>query len=165
MLTWSPLDDAVRARVPAALWTWLAETGSLTQRLKACCSGDFDLRVLVERDDVLAAQDAAALGLAEGTPARVREVLLCCADVPCIHARSILPLSTLAGPGRGLDALGTRPLGDALFAHPAMTRGPIEVVHCDDKPPRWGRRSVFRLDGAPLLVSEFFLPGLDACAR
>ncbi len=165
MLTWSPLDDAVRARVPAKLWTWLAETGSLTERLKAGCNGDFELRVVDEHDDALDADDATALGLAVGTAVRVREVLLCCDGVPCIHARSILPSSTLAGAGRGLDALGTRPLGDALFAHPAMSRGPIEVTHCDDAPPRWGRRSVFRLDGAPLLVSEFFLPGLTACAR
>ncbi len=165
MLTWFPLDDAVRARVPAALWNWLTETGSLTQRLKACCQGEFELRVVNERDGVLDADDAAALGLAVGATARFREVLLCCDDVPCIHARSILPSSTLAGAGLGLAALGTRPLGDALFAHPAMTRGPIEVTHCDDAPPRWGRRSVFRLDGAPLLVSEFFLPGLAACAR
>lgn len=165
MLIWSPLDDEVRARIPVALWTWLAETGSLTQRLKGCCAGEFDLRVVSERDDVLDADDAAVLGLAAGTPARFREVLLCCDDAPCIHARSILPSSTLAGAGRGLEALGTRPLGDALFAHPAMTREPIEVAYCDDAPPRWGRRSVFRLDGAPLLVSEFFLPGLAACAR
>lgn len=161
MLTWSPLDDAVRARVPAPLWIWLVETGSLTQRLKACCPGEFELRVVGEHDGALDTDEAVALSLTTGDSARIREVLLCCDDVPCIRARSVLPSSTLAGAGRGLDELGTRPLGDALFAHPAMTRGPIEITYLDDT---WGRRSVFRLDGAPLLVSEFFLPGLAECA-
>ncbi len=160
---WFPLDDSVRPHVPPAIWTWLAEVGSLTQRVKVGCAGEFELRVVDEHDGVLDAGDATTLGLAAGSAARFREVLLCCDGVPCIHARSILPSSTLAGAGRGLEALGTRPLGDALFAHPLMKRGPIEVTQCEDG--AWGRRSVFRLDGEPLLVSEFFLPGLDACAR
>ncbi|MEX0899332.1 MAG: chorismate lyase [Gammaproteobacteria bacterium] len=162
---WFPLDDSARSHVPVKLWSWLAETGSLTERVKAACGHAFSLVVIAERDGSLDAEDAMAMGLVSGAPARIREVELRCGDAAWISARSVLPRSTLAGAGRSLASLGTRPLGDALFAHPAMTRGPIEVVCREGEPPLWGRRSVFRLDGEPLVVSEFFLPGLTECAR
>lgn len=157
---WYALDDAQHARIPAALRSWLAETGSLTGRLKRHCAGAFDLVVLSETDAPLTADDAAVLGVAPGAPARVREVHLRCDGAPCIHARSLLPHATLAGAGSALAALGDRPLGDALFGYPGMERGPIEVTDT----PRWGRRSVFRLSGHPVLVTEWFLPALLECA-
>jgi chorismate lyase len=160
MSQWRPLDKTMRARVPAPLWSWLTETGSLTQRLKMHCRGVFDLVVLDERDEPLSEADAALVGLEPGAPARVREVQLCCDGVPCIYARSLLPYLTLHGAGGALDGLGKRPLGDALFAYPDMARGPIEV----SEGAEWGRRSVFRLAGQPVLVAEYFLPGLAECA-
>ena len=161
--TWFPLDDPARPPVPAALASWLAETESLTQRLKAACAGRFSLRVVDTRDAPLDADAAAAMDVPAGAPAQRREVELCCDGTACIHAVSWLPATTLARGGRGLDALGDRPLGDALFAHAAMTRGPIEVALRDDGVPM--RRSVFRLGDDPLLVSEHFLPALLRCAR
>jgi chorismate lyase len=161
-MDWFPADDAMRARVPASLWPWLTETGSLTRRLQDRCPRAFGLRVLDEREVDADDADARALDLAPPLRALYREVHLCCGGVPCIHALSVIPLATLAGAGRMLDGLGARPLGDALFAHPQMTRGPIELAERDDA---WGRRSVFRLAGEPLLVSEWFLPGLLECAR
>lgn len=157
-MKWWPADDAARENVPPGLWSWLTEAGSLTERLKACCD-DFTLVVLDERDIVVDADEANAMGLQGRTPARVRKVHLCCGGVPCIQARSLLPHTTLAGAGRALADLGARPLGDALFAHADMTRSPIEITDS----PTWGRRSVFRLAGQPVLVSEYFLPGLEQC--
>jgi chorismate lyase len=155
---WWPADDAVRERVPPALWSWLTETGSLTERLKACCD-DFTLVVLDERDIVVDADEAGAMALPGRTPARVRKVHLCCGGVPCIQARSLLPHVTLAGAGRALADLGARPLGDALFAHADMVRSPIEITDS----PTWGRRSVFRLAGQPVLGSGVLLPGRPPC--
>ena len=157
---WFPLDDSLRARVPDALWSWIAETGSLTQRMKRACR-DFSLVVLAEDETLLEVDDAATMGIEVGAPARCRVVHLCCRGEPWIRARSLLPHSTLIGAGRPLAALGDRPLGDALFAHPDMVRGPIEVTDT----PSWGRRSVFRLAGEPVLVAEWFLPALPACTR
>lgn len=162
-MEWLPADDATRARFSEETWSWISETGSLTQRLKAMCDGRFSLHVVDAREAPLDADAAAAMGLAPGARAQRREVELRCAGEACIHAVSWLPAATLAGGGRGLDALGGRPLGDALFAHPAMTRGPIEVAVRDDGTP--ARRSVFRLAGDPLLVCEYFLPALGRCAH
>ncbi len=136
------------------------ETGSLTQRLKQNCTGEFRLEVLSERDRGLPADIAAVLGLTMGDLALEREVNLCCDDTPCIHARSWLPHATLTSSGGPLAALGDRPLGDALFACPNLSRGPIEIA---ETPMGWGRRSVFRIDGEPLLVTEWFLEGLARC--
>jgi chorismate lyase len=158
---WFPIEHPFRDKVPAELWSWVAETGSLTQRLKRACAAEFSLVVLAERDGAMDRDDAAVMGIAMGEPARVREVELRCGGRACIAARSVLPHATLAGAGRELAALGARPLGDALFAHADMVRGPIELTDV----PTWGRRSVFRLSGEPVLVAEWFLPGLLECAR
>jgi chorismate lyase len=158
---WFPADSGEIERVPAWLRPWLLEPGSLTQRLKACCVGEFGLVVLDERPVPMTAADADALGLSPGAAALSREVHLCCDGVPRIHARSLLPESTLTGPAASLAALGTRPLGDALFTFPDLKRGTIEIAHTDDG---WARRSVFRIGDAPLLVAEWFLPTLERCA-
>jgi chorismate--pyruvate lyase len=72
-----------------------------------------------------------------------------------------LPATTLTGARAALGELGTRPLGDALFAYAGLERGPIEIAATDEG---WARRSVFRIEGAPLLVAEWFLPALEACS-
>lgn len=78
---------------------------------------------------------------------------------------------------RRLAYLRNRSLGAVLFADPTMHRGEVEIAripHADQlfalatarlsRPPDeiWGRRSTFYLSGKPLLVSEFFLPGVGA---
>ena len=83
-------------------------------------------------------------------------------DHACIYARSYWPEVTERDQD-WLDELGERPLGDALFTHPQASRGPIEITQSPAEGGIWGRRSVFRIAGdAPLLVHEFFLPGLFA---
>lgn len=68
-----------------------------------------------------------------------------------------------------------RPLGAFLFSHPDLQRGDIEVTQLAYSTPplnllpqdencqresTWGRRSLFRLQGRPVLVSEIFLQSL-----
>lgn len=173
---WRIADDALRAACPGAPWSWLLEPGSLTHRLQKACGNGFALRVIGERAIALGPAEARQLDAAPGSAARAREVHLTCAGTPCIYALSLLPQATIEGGGNYLGGLGERPLGDALFADPRLERGAIEVacLQPDDALyPRtgatavaeiWGRRSVFRTGGSPLLVSEFFLPGLFACA-
>jgi chorismate--pyruvate lyase len=91
----------------------------------------------------------------------VREVALCVDDQPCVFARSIIPRSTLTGSERQLLLLKNKPLGEFLFKHKAMTRGPIEVKSGRvNSQASWARRSIFKVGNKPLLVSEYFLPKL-----
>ena len=107
--------------------------------------------------------------------ARIRQVLLLCDDNSWVVARTIIPLSTLRGPLRRLRYLKNRPLGAFLFAHPDLQRGEIEVTQLTPTTPPlnllfgddssvtempWARRSLFRLRGRPVLVSEIFLEKL-----
>ena len=104
-----------------------------------------------------------------------REVQLLCDGQPWVFARSLIPVQTLQGRSRRLTTIGTKPLGAVLFADPGVRRDPVEIARIAVgqrlhqrafggliEPPRaiWGRRSIFRIDGNPLLVMEIFLPAL-----
>jgi chorismate--pyruvate lyase len=169
------------AAVPGPLLSWLAERHSLTRRLRLHCRGRFHVRIVDESWCRPNADEAEVLALPPGSVALVRQVFLFCDTTAMVYARSILPVGTLTGRLRRLKHLGTRPLGDLLFADPYAERRAIEIAGLDPaialfhlaarhsaKPVTaiWGRRSVFHLNDKPLLVSEFFLPGLwDAGAR
>lgn len=158
------------ASVPAALRSWLLEPGSLTRRLRAECPAPFRLELLGQAWATPMRDEAAALGRPARERAMVREVTLCCGDDVMVFARTVIPRASMEQGLGWLGRIGTRPLGDILFADPGTTRGPIEVVHvprghflcgrsrAPDGTGFWGRRSVFVLRGLPLLISEFFLP-------
>lgn len=122
--------------------------------------------------------EARVLGMRLGARALVREVRLLCDEVPWVFARTVIPLRSLRGRQRRLGRLGTRPLGAVLFADRSMRRDDLEVAQLrgedallrsaaagfESLPAEiWGRRSIFRVGGKPLLVSEFFLPDLVMC--
>ena len=100
--------------------------------------------------------------------ALVRQVLLCCDDQPLVYARSVIPVTTIHGAQRRYANMGNRPLGAMLFSDRTMRREAVEVAvlplensvnqYTQFNEPVWGRRSVFRVAGKPLLVSEYFLP-------
>ncbi|RUQ34180.1 MAG: chorismate lyase [Candidatus Competibacteraceae bacterium] len=162
---------------PPDLSHWLFDAGSLTQRLLQRCPGQFRVQVLRQGWTRPDHDEAAALGLRRDAWAWTREVRLCCDEQPWVFARTVIPARTLRGRGRRLTRLGTRPLGAALFTDPGIRRGPLEVARiaagqslhqravagcADPSAARWGRRSLFWLDGSPLLVCEIFLSNLPA---
>jgi chorismate--pyruvate lyase len=164
-----------RGEVPRALLAWLLDSTSLTRRLIQVCEGRFRVRVLAQGRARPQRCEARALGIRAGETALVREVQLLCDGQPWVFARTVIPQSTLRGPNRRLARLGERPLGAVLFADRSMTREPVELARIgpgqalfegacaglEAAPAEiWGRRSVFRLRGRPLLVSEIFLPGI-----
>ncbi|MFN2308276.1 MAG: chorismate lyase [Gammaproteobacteria bacterium] len=171
-LRWRQPKQLPRACPEPAPRDWLLDTGSLTRRLQARCTGRFQVRVVAQGWGRPRLDECRALGLRRPLYALIREVQLLCAGRPWVFARTIIPIGTLRGRERRLAQLGARPLGALLFADPHMRRGPLEVacvcagqplyhtaVQGLAAPPAriWGRRSVFRLGGKPLLVSEFFL--------
>lgn len=173
-LRWRPAAAALAAgSVPPDLRGWLAERGSLTARLAAACPRRLALVVLAEGWARPAPDEAARLGLRRGAHAWVRHVHLLCGRTPWLFARTVVPVATLRGPGRRLQGLGTRPLGELLHRVPGVGRSALEVACLRPGHPLhrlawprgaraaiWGRRSVYTMGGRPLLVSEFFLPPL-----
>jgi chorismate--pyruvate lyase len=152
---------------------WLFDATSLTKRLRQAGAGDFRVKLLAQQFERPLFSERRALGLGDRAIALVRQVHLCCAGDIKVYARSVMPLSLLHGSSRGLARLGGRPLGELLFRDKSMRRSPMQIarIDTDDLFHRWGvpetvigqvwgRRSVFRLSGRPLLVNEIFLPPL-----
>lgn len=151
-------------RLQSAQSSWLLETDSLTARLKSRCR-QFRVQVLSEQCHPLPESLQAQLAGAED--ALLREVMLHCDAQAMIYAQSWLPVSTLAAI-EPLAGLGDQPLGEFIFRHPELQRGPIEVAELDarqltlassvSEPGLWARRSVFWLAEHPLQVVEVFMP-------
>lgn len=149
---------------------WLFDASSLTARLVALCGKSFSVQVLSQQWQVIDAEEAAAMALNNASSALVREVLLCCENQPLVYARTVIPVTTLRGAQRRYSNLGNRPLGAMLFADRTMRREEVQVAvlsashqanqYSNSGERVWGRRSVFRVAGKPLLVSEYFLPEL-----
>jgi chorismate--pyruvate lyase len=162
--------------LPRPLRAWLSDRGSLTQRLKSRCAA-FQVVPLVTGLARPNPDEYALLGIAMSTRAYVREVLLMCNGVPVVFAHSVLPYPSLRGGWNSISRLGSRPLGEALFGDHRIQRQPLtfQLLHPDHPLFRsiarqhplsvrslWARRSVFSLNHHPLLVTEVFLPAIDA---
>lgn len=168
--SWKALQSwPVDAR-PAALWPFIAEAGSLTERLKAKAGASFHVQVLKESAVRLLAQDAALLHAKAGEPAYLRQVYLCGVG-PLVYARSV----AVDEGSRWLKELGENPLGQKVFADREARRGPIEATCLAPGEPLyeaavaglgtrpgslWARRSLLTVGTAAILIYECFLPGL-----
>jgi len=162
--------------LPRSLRPWLSDHGSLTQRLKSHCA-TFRVVPLATGLARPNPDEYALLGMAPGSRAYVREVMLLCDGVPVVFAHSVLPHPGLRGGWNGITQLGSRSLGEALFSNHRIERQPLAyrcVRHdhplfrtiAEHQVPAasslWARRSVFCLNRHPLLVTEVFLPALSA---
>lgn len=171
-LNWRQRKQCLYLRPPASIAGWLFDPGSLTARIVSNCKGKFRVQVLSVQRALPRLDESLALRMRDRNQALVRQVLLYCDEVPWVYARTVIPLTSLRGPLRGLTKLGNKPLGAVLFANRTMRRSAIEVTRLTPQHPCyaamqnrgsetiWGRRSVFHLHNKPLLVSEFFLPGI-----
>lgn len=173
---WQPLRDLPASARPGALWPYLAEAGSLTERLRARDPG-FQVQLLAHGHAALSEEDTALLHAKPEEAGYVRQVYLCGGNHrPWVYARSVV-----AGPSEiWLKELGEQPLGDRVFADPRAERSPIVVAELDARHvlhkealahlpvperaraagPLWARRSRLTVDGAHILIYECFLPAL-----
>jgi chorismate--pyruvate lyase len=169
---WQPLPVCDDAR----LRRWLLDRGSLTLRIQSRCA-HFRLDVLAQRVAVVRGDERAVIGLRAGARCIEREVSLNCGSQPLVFAHSVIAPAALKGAWRMLSGLGARPLGAALFADPRIKRHPLRFRQLNRRhvlyvracgllaaapASLWARRSVFVLSGAPLLVTEVFLPAILA---
>lgn len=150
---------------------WLRDCGSLTQRIQQRCTR-FAVRNVRSGLARIALDESALLGIAPKQLAYSREVFLYADDQPVVFAHSALAREHLRGAWLAVRTLGNKPLGALLFAHPLVERKPLyykalrnthplfQSATALSEPPNrlWARRSLFYLHGAPLLVTEVFLP-------
>lgn len=157
---------------PAPLAPWLRDRGSLTLRIQQRC-GQFAVYKLSNGLARIARDEAALLGIAPQQLAYAREVFLYADGRPVVFAHSACAHQHLRGAWAAVAGLGNRPLGALLFAHPLVERQPLHykalrashplyqraATSLAEPPAKlWARRSLFYLHGAPLLVTEVFLP-------
>jgi chorismate lyase len=153
---------------------WMTDRGSLTARIVAHFP-DFNLQRVMQARMPPFADERRALHLRAGELAIVREVILKSGTTPLIFAHTVAHPNSLSGAWRGLSKLGARPLAEMLFHDPTVARMPMEYRQLSDAHPLlarmhqvldiranrvWARRSVFLKHGAPLLVTEVFLPSI-----
>ena len=168
---WFQRRQLFSKHVPAEIEAWLFDHASLTARLKQKCNADFRVQVLSQSIERPRLDEFKVLGMESGSYALIRQVRLCCGHACWVYARTVIPFSTLKGKQRIYANLGARPLGAMLFADRTMQRDEVMVTSLmgsqlpaglglAENDVVWGRRSVFKVGGKPLLVSEYFLPAL-----
>ncbi len=156
----------------AQLRPWLHDHGSLTARIRQRCT-QFAVQPVRSGLARIAYDEASALGIAPHQFAYSREVFLHADGKAVVFAHSACHADDLRGAWQAMKGLGNRSLGSLLFTHPLVVRHPLHfaalrphhplyqsaVCATDSRPERlWARRSLFTLHGAPLLVTEVFLP-------
>ena len=178
---WYSRSRLLRRNLPINLVDWLLDSGSLTRQLRQLCPDQFQVHVLWQGWNRPGPDEACALGLRLDAWSWTREVRLLCNDQPWVFARTLIPAGTLRGRGCRLTQLGTRSLGEVLFADPGTRRDSVEIA-CIVAGQRlhqqafagltelpdtiWSRRSLFWIATHPLLICEIFLPDwLVASAR
>lgn len=175
-LHWRPRRAVFNALLPPPLRSWLDTPGSMTARIRANCRECFQVRVLAEGWRRPRVDEARRLRLPLQQEAWVRIVTLNCGETPWILGRTVMPQASLRG-GRGLlRRLGARALGAVLFTGREVERSEFELrrlqaadpllpdrrlVEPAVVPQLWARRSVLSVAGAPILVTEVFLPELE----
>ena len=161
-----PLDHAGYA-------PWLRDHGSLTQRIRERC-GEFRVRNVYDGLAAAAHDETALLGIAPQRKVYSRDVFLLADSRPVVFAHSVVDPAHLRGAWQALQHLGPRSLGSLLFTHPLVRRQPLHfrklkrshvlyraAIGTAAAPAcLWARRSLFTLHGAPLLVTEVFLPDI-----
>jgi chorismate--pyruvate lyase len=163
---WRSPDDPRLAGLHG-LRHWLLDDGSLTRRL-VDSGRPFRVQRLSQRWATPRASERRVLAVGLRERALVREVALRLDDEEVVFARSVFPYASLCGRLAHLRKLEGSSLGAILFSAPGMRRSPFQVALLDgdsrylppelrQRAPAWARRSVFRLHGQRLLVSEVFL--------
>ncbi len=155
---------------------WLTDHHSLTARLKSNCSQTFKVDVLTHEFILAPSYLLRPLELTSGERVLRREVLLCDGAEPLVYACSLLPECALIDAYAELRTLGSRPLGHWLFSEPVLCRSAMQFASFDIKelPAKVAsneantdslvsaRKTYFLGAEKPFLVSEFFLPVLEA---
>lgn len=153
----------------------LFHNGSLTRFIETECKSALEVELKSESWQQPTPEEADKLDIRPDEQAFVRESWLKSNNQYLIYARSIVPRQTYAGLSTQLNELGTRPLGELLFADDSSYRAEMRYARVPrdcllfdatldqnvDKETLWARQSLFYIKGKPLLILEVFLPSVD----
>ncbi len=170
---WRDLEGRTRRSLPPRIRDWLALETSMTARVGEAAGGPVDVEVLRQGAGRLLPDERRFFPGSVG-PATVREVCLSSEGLPLLVARTVLTSRRLQEHPT-IRNLGTRALGSLLFADgsPLWTDRQVARLtsdaplfrlvrrrHLGVAPAYWARRTLYRLFGEPLLVTEIVLPEL-----
>lgn len=160
------------------LWSWIIRDGSLTDALIELSNNQLTVDVLYQGYAKPRFDEYRLFNLKREQLCLVREVILKGDGEPWIFARSLIPVTQINADVRRLRKQGRTPLGRFLFQHRQLSRTPFQIAtvtadaHYAPKnllgtTPAFARRSVFLVNGQSILVSEVYLPALEAklCGR
>ncbi|SNX29274.1 chorismate lyase [Polynucleobacter meluiroseus] len=174
---WSRVDSGELHQAPREWQAWLSDSGSLTQKIERTIGQTLSVIVLSDGRQNLNSDESRYFHF-RLRRCRVREVLLCANGQPLVMARSIIPKTSAGGINHAPLSLGQRPLGALLFANTQQQSKQMhsrEITFLTKGDPLWlsfskrfktlprslwGRRTLYRLKGHPILVTELFLPSL-----
>ena len=174
---WNRVGSGEIHRAPRKWQAWLADTGSLTQKIEQAIGQKLQVQVLRDCSQNLNSDESRYFHF-KIRRCRVREVLLCANEIPLVMAHSVIPTTSSSGSNHPILRLGTKPLGAVLFNNTrkhSKSKPPRDIARLDKSselwkrcakngidlaPPLWARRTLYRLKGHPILVSEIFLPAL-----
>jgi len=141
-----------------AQYAWLRGNQSLTQQLIEYSQGDFELQLLDEHRAKPYMHESQALGFKLQQECHIREVLLKCHGEVTVYARSIISDQAIQASKQQLIKLGNVPLGHLLFKNAKVDLETRQIAKID-LPDRsiFARRTLYKLNGENILVSEFFL--------
>lgn len=176
-----PKNDWLRfiPDIEAGYAPWLHDHGSLTKRIQQRCD-QFSVKNIYAGLSMASRDETALLNIARPKKIYTRNVFLYADGKPVVFAHSVIASHHLHHAWHAIQHLGSRPLGALLFSHPLVKRAPLHSKALkpshplyrqaagllENPPPRlWARRSVFTLYGAPLLVTEVFLPDILKLTR
>lgn len=165
--------------ISGAVRACLFQQGSLTRYLQLRCKNGFHVELKSQAWRLPFKDESLSLKLRNRERVFIRESWLMSKNDKLVYARTVIPGKTLQGKARILVNLGTRPLGQVLFADKKIYRSDIRYANlpagCDlyicvmdninKNEDIWGRQSLFFIQSRPLLISEVFMPVINRCIR
>lgn len=168
-------------RASRRMQDWLTDSMSLTLKLTSRCRR-FRVQRLAQQRALPLHDEYAQVALSRRIVVQQREVLLRCDDRPVVYAHTIVPLSATTSDWPFFGTLGERSLGTTLFGDPQVQRGRLEYARLsarhplvrraaaalgeelgeDLRGPLFARRCLYQRHAGLLLVTEVFLPAIDA---
>jgi chorismate--pyruvate lyase len=172
MYGWRTITQENLHLIPAILFDWIVKINHLKlamtqQGLKP------ELILLDQRHDILPDDEATLVQAHQGL---IRQIYLADNNQPLTYGRTIVPEQTYQAFAHQFETLGIRAIGETLLHDKDnVVRGAFEfgfvaadtelfqaAIQKYDQPldGLWGRRSLFFINGYPLLITELFFPNL-----